>query len=143
MVLDGDGGSSYGGEDSWPLLHAAFMSCALTAILGGTYSVVVFTLSSLYGKTALGMRRDDMYNQFMMGTGGARFRAFNAFKLSLWSFCIQVVILFAERSVSRIRAAVLIIGFVAVEFGRRDCNLLIRAATPMFFPPPPAITDEE
>ena len=71
------------------LIHFAFLIFGVAATLGGIYATVIFALCSLYGKTALGMNRDRMYDCFMQATGQQRFRAFQAFTTSLLLFCVQ------------------------------------------------------
>ena len=132
MMLEGFGASD---DDFWPALNAAFLWCGVLAALGGTYSMIIFTLSSLYGKTALGMHRDSAYFTFMKETGRIRFRAFRAFTISLLLFCVQVVLLFAMLSRSRWRALTITLGLILVELGRRDCSYIIQRATPIFLPP--------
>ena len=73
------------------LIRFAFLICGTAATLGGIYATVIFALCSLYGKTALGMNRDKMYEYFMQATGQQRFRAFQAFTTSLLLFCVQVL----------------------------------------------------
>ena len=71
------------------LIRFAFLICGVAATLGGIYATVIFALCSMYGKTALGMHRDRMYDYFMQATGQQRFRAFQAFTTSLLLFCVQ------------------------------------------------------
>ena len=57
----------------------------------GLYVTVVFSLTILYGKTALGLSRDDEYYAFMDATVLQRFRAFQAFTAGLFLFAVSVV----------------------------------------------------
>ena len=114
------------------LIRFAFLVCGTAASLGGIYSTIMFALCSLYGKTALGLGRDRMYEHFMKVTGPQRFRAFNSFTTSLMLFCIQVVMLFALKSPSQFRIPATIAASVVIYVGRRDCNGLMAAATPIF-----------
>ena len=54
------------------VLSGGFLLCGTAASLGGIYATVMFALCSLYGKTALGMNRDAMYQHFMQKTGPHR-----------------------------------------------------------------------
>jgi hypothetical protein len=114
------------------MLSGGFLLCGTAASLGGIYATIMFALCSLYGKTALGLNKDDMYDYFMKKTGPHRFRAFNAFTTSLLLFCMQVVILFALKCPGSFRIPVCIIIGVIIWLGRRDTNALISAATPIF-----------
>ena len=123
------------GEDGYyfdTILQASFLLCGTAATLGGIYATIMFALCSLYGKTALGMNRDDMYEYFMKKTGPYRMRAFNAFTTSLLLFCFQVVMLFGMKVSGRLKIPLCIIIGVIIWLGRRDTNALIGAATPIF-----------
>lgn len=123
------------GEDLYffdTILQAFFLLCGTAATLGGIYATIMFALCSLYGKTALGMNRDDMYEYFMKKTGPYRMRAFNAFTTSLLLFCFQVVMLFGMKVSGRLKIPLCIVISVIIWLGRRDTNALIEAATPIF-----------
>ena len=79
--------------ESW--YSIGILLSAAGATITGT---VVFSLTILYGKTALGMDRDDDYYSFMDGTGLQRFHAFQAFTYSLFLFSISVLLEVTMRS---------------------------------------------
>ena len=114
------------------ILPALFLLCGTAATLGGIYATIMFALCSLYGKTALGMDRDDMYAYFMKKTGPYRMRAFNGFTTSLLLFCCQVVMLFGMKVSGPLQMPLCIAISVIIWLGRRDTNALIGAASPIF-----------
>ena len=78
------------------LLKSAVQLVAGLAVLCGLYSTMVFSLSILYGKTALGLELDGQYDEFFAKTEEIRDRAFLAFSLSLAFFALLVVLVLAE-----------------------------------------------
>ena len=102
------------------------------AALGGTYSTILFALSSLYGKTALGMQRDHIFAWFMQRTAQHRMRAFGSFTTSLMLFSLQIVLLGGFKSPEGCGMAMAAGLGLVVWHGRKDCNDLIAAATPIF-----------
>ena len=56
------------------------------SIICGTYTTVVFSLLSLYSKSALGLGKDAAFLEFFAATARIRQRAFNSFLISLLSF---------------------------------------------------------
>ena len=109
-----------------------FLISGTAAALGGIYATVIFALCSLYGKTALGLNKDQMYEYFMSETVPQRRRAFKAFTASLLIFCIQVVLLFGMKSPAILRWPIVVAICVVIYYGREDCNSMIAAATPIF-----------
>ena len=77
-------------------LRNAIHLVAGIAVLCGLYSTMVFSLSILYGKTALGLERDGEYDAFFQKTAEIRDRAFLAFSLALVFFAILVVLVLSE-----------------------------------------------
>jgi len=63
----------------------------VASILAGAYTTVVFSLLGLYSKTALGLRRDLQYLEFISSTAQIRETAFDSFLLSLVAFEISFV----------------------------------------------------
>jgi hypothetical protein len=56
------------------------------SIICGTYTTVVFSLLSLYSKSALGLGKDAAFLEFFEATTHIRQRAFNSFLIALLSF---------------------------------------------------------
>ena len=65
--------------------------------LFGLYSTIIFSLTILYGKSALGTERDPEYDLFMRTTGRARLNGFRCFSLSLALFAVEAVLVLLER----------------------------------------------
>lgn len=93
---------------------------------------MVFSLSILYGKTALGLERDPQYDGFLENTLDIRIKAFRAFSLSLGLFAVLVVLVLAEdlgrTMILPVGAAML--GFLYIGF--QDWRTLVDEATPIY-----------
>ena len=61
------------------------------AVISSGFTTILFTLTSLYCKTAVGMGTDDRYLAFLDATGMIRYFGFNAFMRSITTFCISFI----------------------------------------------------
>lgn len=73
-----------------------YLSGAL-GMMTGLHATLIFSLVTMYGRTALGIDRDDAFNDFFANTGPARFNGFWSFKLSLYCFMTQLSFLIARK----------------------------------------------
>ena len=103
------------------------------ACLSGIYSTMVFSLSILYGKTALGNERDPQYDSFLENTLDIRINAFRAFSLSLALFAILVVLVLAEDLPVMMLPPVGSVMIGLLYLGFRDWKILVDEATPIYF----------
>jgi len=103
-----------------------------TATLLSLYSTVIFALSSLYAKTALGMRRDIEYSAFLERTKDLRLYGFYAFVSGCASFslCFLILIHVKIEGFSAIFTGTL--GVVLFYFGWKHTSDLVNAAKPIF-----------
>ena len=107
-------------------------SCGITT-LSGIYAAVVFSLTILYGKTALGMEKDEEYRFFMDNTGLQRFRAFRAFSLALFGFSFTVMFQICDAfPESHARLLFLIASSAILLFFKQEYDSIMTAAAPMF-----------
>lgn len=128
--------------ESW--YSIGILLSAAGATITGIYATVVFSLTILYGKTALGMDRDDDYYSFMDGTGLQRFRAFQAFTYSLFLFSISVLLEVTMRCPEIARLPVASASAAFLYFGKTEYDTIMKAAAPMFAPKQaPAPKEEE
>jgi len=68
-------------------------------MMSGLHATLIFSLVTMYGRTALGINRDDAFNEFFGNTGAARFNGFMSFKLSLYCFMTQLCFLIGKKFV--------------------------------------------
>jgi hypothetical protein len=66
--------------------------------LCGLYSTLIFSLTILYSKSALGAERDREYDKFIKRTVKARVRGFRSFTLSMGLFAMDAMLVIAERT---------------------------------------------
>jgi hypothetical protein len=66
--------------------------------LFGLYATIVFALTILYGKSALGTERDRQYDKFLIKTVRARVRGARCFSLSLALFALEAGLVLFERT---------------------------------------------
>lgn len=121
------------------------------SVLSGIYAMLVFSLCSMYAKTAIGSHKDEAMKHFMQETGIYRLRAFRYFLVSVSCFAIDVsstfdVVVHAYASFARTqvlvislakfrsRFAVAVAGVCAsVMFAAaRDTERIIQIAAPIF-----------
>jgi len=116
------------------LLNAIILLSAGLSTIAGIYATVVFSLTILYGKTALGMDRDEVYYAFMDGTGAQRFRAFQAFTYGLFFFLISVCTELCLKCPTEFRLLSVTLAVVVFYYGKKDYDHIMAAASPMFAP---------
>lgn len=66
--------------------------------LCGLYATLIFSLTILYGKSALGAERDVEYDEFLRSTVRARVHAFRSFTYSLGLFALLAMLVLVERT---------------------------------------------
>eukprot|EP00566_Odontella_aurita_P015826 CAMPEP_0113577976 /NCGR_PEP_ID=MMETSP0015_2-20120614/29195_1 /TAXON_ID=2838 /ORGANISM="Odontella" /LENGTH=285 /DNA_ID=CAMNT_0000481671 /DNA_START=96 /DNA_END=953 /DNA_ORIENTATION=+ /assembly_acc=CAM_ASM_000160 len=114
------------------ILKTLIQVVATVATLCGLYATMVFSLSTLYGKTALGLERDSQYDVFLENTQEVRDKAFRSFSLSIVLFAIIVVLVLLEDLPSWIDLPVGCLLFGGVYVGYRDWKHLIDCATNIY-----------
>ncbi len=98
----------------------------------GAYSAVTFSLTVLYGKTALGLEKDEAYYEFLDNTGLQRLRAFLAFTFSLGLFCIIVFLELLEKTPAVFRLPIALVATTFLYFGRSEYRFVTDMAAPIF-----------
>jgi hypothetical protein len=113
-------------------LSIALVYFAAFSTVTGIYATIVFSLTILYGKTAMGTNRDEEYYQFMDATGLQRFRGFQAFSYSLLGFSMAVLLLVAQRSPPPLRIPWTVASVVILYLGVQEYDKIVLAARPIF-----------
>lgn len=83
------------------LMSITFIGCGIVGIVCGLHCIFVFSLVTMYGRTAMGMERDDALEIFFRNTGLQRFHGFKTFVYSLYALMLQLVIIIASKVSSR------------------------------------------
>ena len=105
------------------------------AVISSGFTTILFTLTSLYCKTAVGMGTDDRYLAFLDATGMIRFFGFNAFMRSITTFCISFIFSTFLNCEGRLRWIVPLIPSFATWVYWGKLSTLINAATAIIFAP--------
>ena len=111
--------------------------------LSGAYAAVTFSLTILYGKTAIGLGKDEAYYEFLDTTGLQRFRGFKAFSSSLGLFCLIVFLELVEKTPAVFRIPVGIAAAAFLVFCRYEYNFIIDSAGPIFAPTAEEYDDDD
>jgi len=109
--------------------------CGSIGIGAGLHSVIVFSLSLMYGRTAIGLSHDDAYDEFFSRTALQRVRGFKSFLISMYSFMVQMMILIESRCPFILR--IFVLGFTAYLLHQihGDTQAIIKGAECIFLPP--------
>lgn len=102
--------------------------------LCGLYATLVFSLTILYGKSALGAERDREYDKLIRKTVRARVHGARSFLLSLGLFAVEAFLVLVERTFNRLWctvSAVGVSGFIMYHL-YRDWRLLYDTAESIF-----------
>eukprot|EP00536_Pseudo-nitzschia_multiseries_P009507 jgi/Psemu1/23386/gm1.23386_g len=108
------------------------MVTAGIATLVGLYAAVMFSLTVLYGRTALGMERDEEYFTFLDQTGLQRFRGFKAFTASLFLLCVLVAMQLFRKTPMFLWLPLGMASVGLLYFGKIEYDIVIEAAKPIF-----------
>lgn len=117
-------------------------------MMTGLHATLIFSLVTMYGRTALGIDRDDAFNDFFANTGPARFNGFWSFKLSLYCFMTQLSFLIGQKFFFEpLRPLVLLAtGYLSYTNLYCDAEDVLRAAGVIYSqpaPPQPPPEEEE
>jgi len=123
-----------------------YLSGAL-GMMTGLHATLIFSLVTMYGRTALGIDRDDAFNDFFANTGPARFNGFWSFKLSLYCFMTQLSFLIGRKFFFEpLRPLVLLAtGYLSYTNLYNDAENVLSAASVIYspMPTPPSPPPEE
>jgi len=114
-------------------LSYTYLIFAALGTISGLHTVLVFSLVTMYGRTALGVRKGAGYNNFLKGCHSQRFRAFKTFLMSAYSFAIQTSILIINKSPQNLRIPVILLLLCSVAYVYDDVESVISAASEMIF----------
>ena len=120
-----------------PLAHNTAVLLGAVCTLAGMYATVVFSFSSIYGRTAIGNGRIRAYDGFLKATAGLREKAFRAYLLSLMLFIALLIIAATDKINASVRVPFLGFLLLVSVLIYRDWTSIIVAAGPIFGPPEP------
>jgi len=125
------------------LADLCYFASGALGMMTGLHATLIFSLVTMYGRTALGIDRDDAFNDFFGSTGGARFSGFKSFKISLYSFIIQLTFLIEKKFVfTPLRPLVLLCtGYLAYNHMYKDSEAVLMAAGVIYSAPKPPVIE--
>ena len=120
------------------VMHIFFVLTNTVGILAGLHSTLIFSLATMYGRTAVGLGRDEAFHKFFECTGLQRYRGFKTFLLSLYSFTMQIVMTiilkFLPKTNIYLKCTTFIAFFAIASPVYRDTNHVVRKAEVIFDP---------
>jgi len=119
-------------DGAFDLLSSFLLITSTISTVLGIYSTVVFSMSILYGKTALGLDNDDAYYYFMKETSTQRLRGFQAFSYSLLLFVGDIFLIGVDKMQGNSQWIGIIAASVVTIFGYFEFEAILDAAKPMF-----------
>mmetsp|Transcript_37099 Transcript_37099/g.81254 ORF Transcript_37099/g.81254 Transcript_37099/m.81254 type:complete len:456 (-) Transcript_37099:88-1455(-) len=123
------------------LMSALFLITGSGGIVCGLHCIFVFSLITMYGRTALGMERDDALEIFFAGTGLQRFHGFKTFVGSLYALMCELVVVITSKISSNpwLHLAALAVTTRLMYYVYNDTQIIMEKAGVIFAPPSQAI----
>ena len=115
-------------------IHTLLLLVAALSTFSGIYATIVFSLSILYGKTALGMNRDKAYEFILERTSKQRVRGFQAFLASLLFFVVEIGLLVTEKVPSQLVPPVAVVSIIFAGLIAGEVQYIIENAAVIFSP---------
>uniref|UniRef100_A0A7S4AN22 Uncharacterized protein n=1 Tax=Pseudo-nitzschia australis TaxID=44445 RepID=A0A7S4AN22_9STRA len=116
----------------WPFMHNIWVTTCALCSLSGIYATVVFSLSSTYGRTAVGTGKVHIYETFLKSTSAYRSRAFRMYLWSLRMFVGLLIFTAVDRVEINFRLPFLALLIVLSVLLYRDWATIMKAAVPIF-----------
>jgi len=128
------------------LAELFYYATGAVGMMTGLHATLIFSLVTMYGRTAVGIDRDDAFNSFFANTGPQRFNGFRSFKISLYCFMTQLTFLIGQKFFFEpLRPLVLLLtAYMAYTNIYIDSEQVLSAASVIYStPPPPTPPPEE
>ena len=126
-------------------LSAFFAMTGTIGIVCGLHCIFVFSLITMYGRTALGMQRDDALEIFFGTTGLQRIHGFRTFVGSLYALMIQLVIVITSKISNNPWVLLAVLGGTVclMYYVHTDTQIIMEKAKVIFASPAPLITQQK
>ena len=119
-------------------ISVIFLVNGTVGIVSGLHCIVVFSLITMYGRTALGMNREDALESFFAETGLQRYLGHQSFVYSLYALMMELIIVittkFSQHSVIHVIA--LAVCSRLMYFVYADTQHIMEKAGVIYAPPP-------
>lgn len=113
-----------------------FLCCSAFGLVAGMHATLVFSLMTMYGRTAVGIGTDEQFMDFFKATGMVRYRGFQTFRASLYLFLMQVLLMVVDKSPPSLRLVGLSVLSYAIYKVYRDTQGIIEVASRILFSKP-------
>ena len=122
-----------------------FVTTGTIGIVCGLHCIFVFSLITMYGRTALGMQRDDALEIFFGNTGMQRIHGFRTFVGSLYALMIQLVIVITSKISNNPWVLLAVLGGTVclMHYVHTDTQIIMDKAKVIFAAPAPLITQQK
>ncbi|CAB9514231.1 expressed unknown protein [Seminavis robusta] len=114
-------------------LNTVFLAVSGIGIIAGLHATLVFSLMTMYGRTAVGVSHDEAFVEFFVQTGRVRYRGFHTFRMSLYCFLIQVLFTITSKSSPILRPFVIIVNLACIYWVYVDTQSVIDKAGDILF----------
>jgi len=116
------------------LMTAVFLATGTIGIVCGLHSIFVFSLVTMYGRTALGMDRDEALEVFFANTGMQRIRGFKTFIGSLYALMVEIIVVVTSKVSSDPRMLLVVFGLMGrlMYLVYNDTEIIIEKAMVIF-----------
>ena len=110
------------------LMGITFITAGVIGIVNGLHTISIFSLVTMYGRTALGMNRDIALEKFFAGTVEHRYRGFKSFLRSLYALMVELVVLVISKVPEPNRPIMLLVSCALMFTVLRDANNIVEKA---------------
>lgn len=114
------------------IMSTILLASSTASAICGIYSTTVFSMSVLYGKTALGLDKEDLYYKFMESTRENRIRGYKAFSASLLLFLVNIFLIAIDKLPEPAQGPAAVIALATTFFSINEFISITSSASPMF-----------
>lgn len=125
------------------LMSATFLVAGSVGIVCSLHCIFVFSLVTMYGRTAIGMGRDDALDIFFAGTGVQRFHGFKTFVGSLYALMFELIVVITSKVSDKpfVHLTAIVLTSRLMYNVYSDTQIIIDKASVIFAPRPQSSSD--
>jgi hypothetical protein len=116
-------------------MYSTTLLVAGLSALCGLHATIVFSLSVLYCKTSLGLKKDGSYDYFLIKTSEQRIRGFKSFSASLLLFATEIALVLLDRVPGNLTPVALALTAVSMTYVISDWKLITDSSKIIFMSP--------
>ena len=125
------------------IMSIIFLVTGSVGIVCALHCIFVFSLVTMYGRTAIGMDRDDALDVFFAGTGIQRFHGFKTFVGSLYALMFELIVVITSKVSDKplVHLTAIIITSRLMYNVYSDTQIIMDKASVIFAPQPQSSSD--